>query len=118
MGIPQLKEETSQSVSVGFTAKLPELNISLTVDGYFVAIDDRVVYTGQFSAPSGPEGDELRLLLSQANASAASFFANAIDTESKGLDIVVTHRANVSDNMVLKSDLPINIFTFLAGKSN
>lgn len=105
LGIPQLKEETSQSVSVGFTAKLPELNISLTVDGYFVAIDDRVVYTGQFSAPSGPQGDELRLLLSQANASAASFFANAIDTESKGLDIVVTHRANVSDNMVLKSDL-------------
>jgi len=105
LGIPQLKEETSQSVSVGFTAKLPDANISLTVDGYFVAIDDRVVYTGQFSAPSGPQGDELRLLLSQANASAASFFANAIDTESMGLDIVVTHRANVSDNMVLKSDL-------------
>lgn len=105
LGIPQLKEETSRSVSLGFTAKLPEANISLTVDGYFVAIDDRVVYTGQFSAPSGPEGDELRNLLSQANASAASFFANAIDTESKGLDIVVTHKADFSENMRLKSDL-------------
>ncbi|MGM5470070.1 TonB-dependent receptor [Flavobacteriaceae bacterium LMO-SS05] len=105
LGIPQLKEETSRSVSVGFTAKIPEANISLTVDGYFVAIDDRVVYTGQFSAPSGPEGDELRNLLSQANASAASFFANAIDTESKGLDIVVTHKTNLGENMRLKSDL-------------
>jgi iron complex outermembrane receptor protein len=105
LGIPQLKEETSRSVSLGFTAKLPEANISLTIDGYFVAIDDRVVYTGQFSAPSGPEGDELRNLLSQANASAASFFANAIDTESKGLDIVVTHKANLTENMRLKSDL-------------
>ena len=105
LGIPELKEETSNSASIGFTAKIPDANISLTVDGFFVAIDDRIVYTGQFSAPSGPQGDELRLLLSQANASAAAFFANAIDTESKGLDIVVTHRANVGDNLVLKSDL-------------
>lgn len=105
LGIPELKEETSNSASIGFTAKIPDANISLTVDGFFVAIDDRIVYTGQFSAPSGPQGDELRLLLSQANASAAAFFANAIDTESKGLDIVVTHRANVGNNLVLKSDL-------------
>ncbi|MGK0295420.1 MAG: iron complex outermembrane receptor protein, partial [Ulvibacter sp.] len=80
LGIPQLKEETSKSISVGFTAKLPELNISLTLDGYFVAIDDRVVYTGQFKGPG--TGTELDNLLSQANATAASFFANAIDTES------------------------------------
>ncbi|MFC4721041.1 TonB-dependent receptor domain-containing protein [Geojedonia litorea] len=103
LGIPQLKEETSKSVSLGFTAKIPDANISLTVDGYFVAIDDRVVYTGQFSGPG--TGTELDNLLAQANATAASFFANAIDTESKGLDIVVTHKTNLNDNMRLKSDL-------------
>jgi len=43
--------------------------------------------------------------LSQANASAASFFANAIDTESKGIDIVITHDATLGDNAKLKSDL-------------
>ena len=105
LGIPQLKEETSRSVSVGFTSKFPSANLTLTVDGYFVAIDDRVVYTGQFSAPAGSEGDELRFLLSQANASAASFFANAIDTESKGVDIVLTHKASFSNSTQLKSDL-------------
>lgn len=103
LGIPQLKEETSQSISLGFTAKLPDANITLTVDGYFVAIDDRVVYTGQFSGPG--TGTELDNLLSQANASAASFFANAIDTESKGLDIVITQKANIGTNMTLKNDL-------------
>jgi iron complex outermembrane receptor protein len=36
---------------------------------------------------------------------AASFFANAIDTESKGLDLVVTHKAQLGDNWRLKSDL-------------
>ncbi|NNC44293.1 MAG: TonB-dependent receptor, partial [Winogradskyella sp.] len=103
LGIPQLKEETSKSISLGITAKIPDANISLTVDGYFVTIDDRVVYTGQFEGPG--TGSELDNLLSQANATAASFFANAIDTESKGLDIVVTHNTNLNDRMRLKSDL-------------
>ncbi len=103
LGIPQLKEETSQSVSLGFTAKIPDANLSLTVDGYFVAIDDRIVYTGQFSGPG--TGSELDNLLAQANATAASFFANAIDTESKGLDMVLTHNAFFNDNLSLKSDL-------------
>jgi iron complex outermembrane receptor protein len=103
LGIPQLKEETSQSISLGFTAKIPSANMSLTIDGYFVSIDDRVVYTGQFSGPG--TDTELDNLLAQANATAASFFANAIDTESKGIDIVVSHRANLNDKLTLKSDL-------------
>ena len=103
LGIPQLKEETSKSISLGFTAKIPDANLSLTVDGYFVAIDDRVVYTGQFSGPG--TGTELDNLLAQANATAASFFANAIDTESKGLDMVLTHSAIFNDDFSLKSDL-------------
>lgn len=103
LGIPQLKEETSRSVSLGFTAKMPDANLTFTVDGYFIGIDDRVVYTGQFKGPG--TGTELDNLLSQANASAASFFANAIDTESTGLDIVVTHKMDVGTNGRLTSDL-------------
>ncbi|WP_282017791.1 TonB-dependent receptor [Salegentibacter mishustinae] len=103
LGIPELKEETSRSVSVGVTAKIPEANLSFTVDGYFVAIDDRVVYTGQFRGPG--TGTELDQLLSQANATAAAFFANAIDTESKGIDAVITHNTVLGKNLRLKSDL-------------
>lgn len=118
LGIPQLREETSQSISLGLTAKFPDANISVTVDGYFVAIDDRVVYTGQFAPSPDPgtgtggvpavySGPQLELfnLLRQANATAASFFANAIDTESKGLDVVVTHDIGLGTNWKLKSDL-------------
>ncbi len=103
LGIPQLKEETSQSISLGATAKISSLNLSITVDGYFVAIDDRVVLTGQFQGPG--TGSELDNLLAQANATRAAFFANAIDTESKGLDIVITHKTGIGANMQLKSDL-------------
>ncbi len=103
LGIPDLKEETSKSVSLGLTAKIPAANLTITVDGYYVEIEDRVVYTGQFQGPG--TGSELDNLLRQANATAASFFANAIDTESRGLDIVITHNANLSNNWRLKSDL-------------
>lgn len=103
LGIPELKEETSRSLSVGLTAKIPDANLTFTADGYFVAIDDRVVYTGQFRGPG--TGTELDQLLSQANATAAAFFANAIDTESKGIDAVITHNAIFGDNFKLKSDL-------------
>jgi iron complex outermembrane receptor protein len=103
LGIPQLKEETSTSFSAGFTAKLPEANLTFTVDGYVVNIADRVVYTGQFKGPG--TGSELDVLLIQANASAASFFANAIDTESQGIDFVVSHKARFGANTRLKTDL-------------
>lgn len=103
LGIPNLKEEKSKSISLGLTVKLPEANMDITLDGYFVGIDDRVVYTGQFKGPG--TDSELDRLLYQANATAAAFFANAIDTESKGLDLVVTHKANVGTNMTLKNDL-------------
>lgn len=103
LGIPQLKEETSRSASLGFTAKIPEANLSLTVDGYFVAIDDRIVYTGQFRGPG--TGSELDNLLSLANAEAASFFVNAIDTESRGIDVVVTHNAYLGESAQLNSTL-------------
>jgi len=105
LGIPQLKEEESSSVSLGFTGKLPNLNLSFTLDGYFIKIDDRIVYTGQF-APSddGSAGDELlKRLLAQANAGSATFFANAIDTESYGLDVVITQKANFK-NSNLRTD--------------
>ncbi len=110
LGIPQLKEETSKSASIGFTGKLPGLNLSFTVDGYFIRIDDRVVYTGQFSPSNdGSPADELlKRLLAQANAGSATFFANAIDTESMGVDLVVTHKANFS-NSNLRTDFALTV---------
>jgi iron complex outermembrane receptor protein len=54
LGIPSLKQEESKSFSVGFTAKIPQANLTFTVDGYYIRINDRVVLTDQFSKPSAP----------------------------------------------------------------
>ncbi|MBT8221456.1 MAG: TonB-dependent receptor [Bacteroidia bacterium] len=101
LGIPQLKEETSNNFSLGFTAKFPDAGLRVTVDGYLVNIDDRVILTGQFQ----PGNDaELQILFSQAQATRAAFFANAIDTESSGLDIVISHRTRLGEGS-LSNDL-------------
>jgi iron complex outermembrane receptor protein len=101
LGIPQLKQEESTSASIGFTAKIPDAKLTLTADAYIVRIDDRVVLTDQFIANT----DELKTLFNQAGANKAGFFANAIDTESKGIDIVISHKANVGNGLTLKTDL-------------
>lgn len=94
LGIPQLKEETSQSISLGFTSRIPAANLSITVDAFQVDIDNRVVLTGTFDPGDGrtdAQKEELARLFAQANAEQANFFANSIDTRSQGVDVVLTH---------------------------
>ncbi|MDH5474563.1 MAG: TonB-dependent receptor [Cyclobacteriaceae bacterium] len=106
LGIPQLKQETSNNYSVGFTGQLGD-DLSLTVDGYMVNITDRIVYTGQFSGVDGGTAKEQEVfdLLSAANATRAGFFANAIDTKTKGVDIVLTHNAKFGIKSSLRTSL-------------
>ncbi|MBC7568986.1 MAG: TonB-dependent receptor [Spirosoma sp.] len=108
LGIPQLKQENSRSLSAGFTATAPKAGLTFTADGYLIEIKDRVTLTDQFSRPGGtPTGSALTLqrLFDQANATAATFFANAIDTRTMGVDIVISHRARLGNGMSLRNDL-------------
>jgi len=111
LGIPKLKEETSDSYSLGFTSNLGKFKI--TVDGYLVNINDRVIYTGQFSgsnAPTAtPQDRELYDLLRLANATTARFFANAVDTRTQGIDAVVSYSTPLG-NGIFRADLA-NTFT-------
>ncbi len=107
LGIPELKQEDSRSYSAGLTYKVPNTNLTLTVDGYLIKIKNRIVITGQFARPGGtPTGDLLTLqqLFDQANATSATFFTNAINTESRGIDFIVSNKFNF-DNFSLKTDL-------------
>ena len=86
LGIPKLTEEKSRSASAGLTARIGEL--TATIDGYVVDIDDRIVLTGAFEDTDEQIGAELRAL----DVAAAQFFTNAIDTRTKGIDIVLSHQ--------------------------
>jgi len=86
LGIPALKEETAFTGSLGFTTDLFE-GFTVTVDGYFVKINDRVVLTGAFEDTDPDIGEELQAL----DVGAAQFFTNAIDTKTLGVDIILTY---------------------------
>jgi len=94
LSIPKLSPEKSKSVSLGFTGNFGKLKI--TLDGYYTKIDDRVIYTGQFTGSNAPSASpvdkEIYQLLSQANATGAAFFANALNTETRGIDLIISYK--------------------------
>lgn len=102
-GIPSLDNETSVNFSAGITWAILE-NLNLTLDGYFVKIDDRVALTGSFSSSSS---EEIAEILDEANAGSATFFVNGIDTETKGVDVILTHNAQIGTGS-LKTSLAAN----------
>ncbi len=106
LGIPQLKQERSVNYSGGFTGRIPGANLSITLDGYLIDINDRVVLTGQFQGGTAtPQLQEISRLLQQANANRAAFFANAIDSRTRGIDLVVTHNGRIGSEGRLTSSL-------------
>ncbi|ASK32826.1 TonB-dependent receptor [Chryseobacterium sp. T16E-39] len=106
LGIPKLKQETSQSASVGFTYKIPSVNLTLTADGYFTKIKNRIILTDQFLKKDVPL--EAQNVYSKLGVNAAQFFTNAIDTETKGLDVVITHNARFSE-VKLDNSFAVNL---------
>jgi len=91
-GIPKLKAETSINISLGATSQITD-NISLTVDAYQIDISDRIVLTGQFQRGTSPTGQLISRILDNAGqqeVNAAVFFTNAINTRTRGLDVVLT----------------------------
>jgi iron complex outermembrane receptor protein len=87
LGIPKLKEETSQNYSVGFTTK-PLQGLEITMDAYLVDIKDRIILTNNFT---GGNDAALQAQLNATGASTANFFSNAVDTKAKGLEAVISY---------------------------
>lgn len=92
-GVPRLDAETSINISGGIAAR-PLPNLSLTVDGYLIDIDDRIVLSSRFAATDSRIGDQVAEILQpfqDQGVGQAQFFVNAVDTETKGVDIVATY---------------------------
>ncbi len=106
LGVPQLKEETSLSVSGGFTLLLIDLGITLSVDGYYTGIEDRIVLTNQFSQDDfiANGDDNIASILEGARANKIQFFTNAIDTETMGIEAVASHQTNFLGSWRLTND--------------
>jgi iron complex outermembrane receptor protein len=116
-GIPNLQQEKSLNASLGFAWKaLPELTI--TVDGYWVQIKDRVVLSGQFSADDPDLDPALTDVLKELKVAYAQFFANAVNTTNTGVDIVFDYKKRFGGNKHFNALLTGNIQSMTIDKIN
>lgn len=90
LGAAALKPETALNKSLGFTAQ-PLDSVSVTLDAFEIDVDDRITLSDRLfgaalvnfvQAQPGGSGIE-----------SVRFFTNAIDTRTRGLDLIVTHEA-------------------------
>jgi iron complex outermembrane receptor protein len=87
LGAQPLKPERSRNYSFGVTMT-PLARFTLTVDAYQINIDDRITLTGLLSSAG------VRQILRNNGFSGnqyVRFFANAIDTRTRGIDAVANY---------------------------
>ncbi|MEP2236930.1 MAG: TonB-dependent receptor [Maribacter sp.] len=112
LGIPQLDAETSTNFTVGFGGKISKF--SYTFDYYNIAVKDRIVLGNEIGG-SGDATNPLDILLANNNLSDVSFFSNAIDTKTSGVDVVLAYKGieigdgsldlNLSGNYTIQNEL-------------
>jgi len=97
IGLPALKEETSVNYSLGLTTR-PVKNLVITVDAYIIDIKNRIVITSSITDPR----------IEALGVESGRFFTNAIDTKTKGLDIVANYTLPISAGNKLDFSLASN----------
>ena len=98
LGAKELKPEKSINLSAGLTARASN-NLSITADYYDVKIKDRIVLSGNFIDVS------VRQLLATngiPGVSGARYFTNAIDTKTKGVDVVLNYGTDLGEAGLLR----------------
>jgi iron complex outermembrane receptor protein len=102
-GVGSLTPEISTSYSLGVTGKILK-NLTFTIDAYQIKIDDRIVFSSQYTRERNAAGNQIPTgivngILNTVDAAgvvnSAQFFTNAISTTTKGLDIVITNKMDL-----------------------
>ena len=91
-GINELKPEKSTSFTAGVVSKFGN-GFTVSVDGYYIKINDRIVLSTAFNRNTNPLIDAI--LTSNgvgSSTSALQFWTNAVNTETKGVDVVISKR--------------------------
>jgi len=104
--IPKLKPETSFNIGGGFTYRFNK-KIGFAADIYHIKVKDRIVLSGQVGT-TGIEHSPIDQLLNSINTASAGFFLNAVNTTTKGVDLVLNFEDTRIGNGNLKGSLAAN----------
>ncbi len=98
LNIPELTAEKSTNITLGIGAK-PFLGFNFTLDYYNISVKDRILLSTEIGATDAG-GTELDNILTSNNLSDLSFFVNAIDTRTSGIDFVANYRKTLTTGKV------------------
>jgi iron complex outermembrane receptor protein len=97
-GISDLKEETSLNFSAGLIAT-PLTGLIVSLDYYFIKIDDRIVLTSRFTDADSVVAEILEPFAS-LGVSEVQFFANAVNTETQGVELVASYNMKAGEGLL------------------
>lgn len=104
LGAQPLKPEKSKNYSLGFTLT-PTVGLSLSVDAYQIDLDNRITLTGLLS---GPGIRNILLTNGFSGDQSVRFFTNAVDTRTRGIDVVGTYAFDVGSVGRLRTSVGFN----------
>tara|TARA_B110001452_G_scaffold65517_1_gene52348 strand:+ start:551 stop:3514 length:2964 start_codon:yes stop_codon:yes gene_type:complete len=113
LGIDELDAETSTNFTIGLGGKLTN-QFSFTLDYYNIAVKDRIILSTEIGktatdAVGNSIGNTtLDQVLNTNNLSDLSFFTNAIDTRTSGVDVVLSYKDIALGDGVLDFNLSGN----------
>jgi len=93
-GAVPLQDETSTQFTFGFAVQ-PSDSFTLTLDYYFIALDDRIWVSSNFNV--GPDERAELIALGAPGAdqlTTVRFFTNDMDTETSGVDLVAHYNVD------------------------
>lgn len=112
LGVPRLKAEKSTNITVGIGLN-PIKKLSITLDYYNIRIKDRIFYSSAIA--SNTPGSTLDQILQAAGVVQAQFFLNGLETQTSGLDFVLSYKdialghgklaVNVAGNVVIENKI-------------
>ena len=104
LGAKPLKAEKSWNAGLGFVFT-PTTALSITLDGYYIRIKDRIERTGRLF---GPGISAILAANGLADIEQAEYFINAADTETKGFDLVADYSRTLGDFGKIGATLAFN----------
>jgi iron complex outermembrane receptor protein len=94
LGAKPLDAETSFNLSGGLTVKT-DIGLSFTADLFQIDVDDRITLSERIDCQNPPVPAPTQALCAGANIQAVNFFTNAVDTRTRGVDVVANYKTGL-----------------------
>ncbi|WP_366183763.1 TonB-dependent receptor [Flavobacterium ovatum] len=109
LGVPKLHAEKSQNISTGITLR-SGAHFSTSVDFYHIKVKDRVLFSGEVGFDKDTlSTNPVEQILLDNKVTSMKFFINAVNTVSRGVDIVMNYKNMEIGNGKLAINLASNI---------